>query len=661
MIRIDLETFSECDLREAGAWRYAEDPSTEILCFAYRIHSEKVKTWRQGEKFPLDLSYEIKTEKLIWAYNANFERALWECVGARIGFPSVKADQWRCSQALAAMCAFPILGGLGEVAAALKCAEQKDKEGQRLIRLFSIPKKPTKKDPRTRILPRDEPEEFNKFVQYCIQDVKTENAVHDALPMKELGAYEQKVWLIDSNINRRGVLVDTKLATGALNIQKDMETRELARLGTITNGKITTANQGARIIEFCAGHGCLMKSLAKDGVAELLKGKLPKVVRQVLRIRQLLARSTVSKYQRALVCASPGSGRVRGLHQYHVATTGRWAGRLLQGQNLARPLEDVSGDIDLIHTGDLGIIEIFYPDPIGVLRDAIRHIFIAPPGKVLNIADLAAIEARVLGWLAEEMGYLNAFINNQDLYVLFAMVVYACEMAEVEKPRRFIGKECILQLGYQAGLKSFLAYLQRKPGLKDIDPDLVERAHTAYRETYKKIVKFWGDAQRCAMGAITLRQPMHLRPTPKSVSRLAFEMIGKHLTIKLPSGRRLWYPDADVRMVTTPWGEMVLGITYMAWIKEKGKGEFWGRTKTYGGQLTENIVQAVSRDILAESLITCEESGHPVVVHVHDEIVTETEKDTHKQLIKIFATAPKWADGLPLKAEGFSSTFYRKD
>ncbi len=653
-ISLDYECYSEADLTEVGGWRYAEDPSTEVLCFAWSINGGEPVPWYEGRPPPRPLYERIKAGDWIDAYNANFERAITELVVRRHlpDFPMPLARQWRCSQAAAAMCALPIQMGLEGVATVLKARHRKDKEGERLMAMFSWPRKPTKADPRRRILPSDEPREFGRYVAYCLQDVRAEQAMKAKLPIRGLGVAEQRIWTVDSNINRRGVKVDLALARGALEIQKGIQTVELARLVKLTDGKITTSNQTARIKDFCKAHKFVIPSLGKELVITALEGDLPPVVREVLKIRLSLAKATTAKYVKAIESASIKRARIRGTTQYHVATTGRWGGRLFQTHNMARPLMNVEPYLDLIRTPNFDHLQfLFSGDVMGVLRDAIRHVIIAAKGRVLNVVDLASIEARVLGWLAREAAYIDAFRKGLDLYVVTAASIYQVAYDLVTDLQRFLGKESVLGLGYSMGFKTFLANCRRKRALRDVSPKLIQKAHAAYRKTYRKIVKYWYDVERCALGAVTTKKPMMLR-------ELRFEMVDHYFTILLPSGRRLWYPFAEVRMVTMPWGEMKPAVTFMTYIADAGG---WVRSSTYGGRLVENIVQAVARDILAETLVELERIDHPVVMHVHDEIVTETEGPRLDELIRVISKTPTWAPGLPLGAKGFTSTIYRKD
>lgn len=653
-VDLDYETFSEADLPAIGAWPYAEHETTEVLCFSWGIGSDDPQVWRYGERCPKRFYEAVMDGLLVWAWNANFERAVSEHVSLRQipGFPNIRPEQWRDSMALAAMCAMPM--------SLKKCAhvlggEQKDKEGERLLKLFSMPRKPTKDDPRTRVKPADRPEDYELLCKYCYQDVITERDVRARLPIHELPGIEQQVWTVDSQINSRGVLIDVPLVEGAIKINEALKNRELKRLQKLTHGLVETESQTARIKQFCSQHGCDIKSVAKEELAEALsRTDLPPVVRSVLEIRRDLSNSSTAKYD-AMIRARGKDDRVRGTHMYGAAKTLRWGGRIIQPQNLPRPSLDVSGERDIIRSGVMEDLALFYPVGIA-LRDNIRHAIIADWGKHLLVADWSSIEARVLGWIADEPEYMKAYREKLDLYKVTASFIFGVPYKDVNKDQRFIGKESVLGLGYQMGAETFYENC-RKKGYKG-DRALIEKAHRGYRAKYKRIVQFWDNIEKAALAAAVTRKPAKL-------GRLRFDTLSHeghdYFTIQLPSGRRLWYPGFKVEAKPNKWtGDVDPQLTFMI----EADGSFaWVRSHTYGGRLAENVVQAIARDLLATALVRLDADGYNPVMHVHDEILCEVPVDgphTLDGMIKIMLDNPPWADGLPLGAEGFTTTFYRK-
>jgi DNA polymerase len=648
MIRLDYETRSRSNLKKVGVWRYAEDPSTQILCFAYRINGGRIKSWRMGQKLPRDFCDAIRAGDQITAFNADFERAITELVGKKLGMPIPKLSQWVDTQAIALMCSLP--ASLGVLAEVLGVDEQKDKEGTRLIRKFSMPQRNGHF-----IDPEDDPEDFDKFVAYCEQDVVTEESVADAMPVRELPAIEQKIWRMDSRINKRGIPMDRLLLAGAIKIERrgQQEARtELTRLTKNCRVKVTAPGQTQKL-------KALAEELKYGGLPNLKKetievcltdAGLPPLLRRVLRIRQRTAQAAVKKYYAAAgaVCRD---GNVKSVHRYHGAHTGRWTAGLLQTQNLARPkikLDDT--DNDIIRAGDYDSLECLYDDPMSVLRDAVRHIIRAIEGEKLIVCDLASIEARVLGWLASDPKYLKAFRDGLDLYKVTAAEIFGVSYDDVDEDQRWVGKQSVLALGYSMGVDTFYDHcVKYQPQIKK---SLLARAVKAYRKTYYRIVNYWKAIEVAAVRAVI---------QPGSVTEagcVSFKMVKGYLTMRLPSGRALWYPGAKIVRAKTSWGEEKSVVSYMTCIKKR----LWVRKTTYGGRLTENAVQAIARDILAHGMLLMEAGKMLIRMHVHDEAVTSVKKSVPVQRVTDCLTAvPAWAPGIPLGAKGFETIFYKKD
>jgi len=645
MIRLDFETRSRANLPRVGVWRYAEDPSTEILCFAYKIDNGPVKAWRMGQAFPKDLATAITLGVRIKAFNANFERAISELCGPKIGMPVPKLSQWIDTQAVALMCSLP--ASLGILAEVLKVEQQKDKDGSRLLRKFSIPKKNG-----TFTEPDEEPDEFDRLVEYCKQDVRTEEAIDSALPIHDLGD-EQKIWQIDSTINKRGIPMDVPMLKGAILIERKAQRVACEELTMITKGQVTTPGQTKKIIAFAKAHGYELGNVQLATIKEAIRDKaVPTVVRRVLKIRERTSQAAVKKYAAALnaVCSD---GRIRSIHRYHGAHTGRWTAGLLQTQNLARPkvkLDDT--DNEIIRRGDYESLEILYGDPMAALRDAVRHIIRAfDEGTKLIVCDLASIEARVLGWLASDPKYLKAFREGLDLYKVTAAEIFGISYDDVNDDQRWVGKQAVLALGYSMGVDTFYAQcVKSKP---DISRGLLERAVKAYRKTYHRICKYWTLIETAAISAVA-KPDTH----PIHAGAVSFMMIKGYLTMRLPSGRRLWYPEAKIIIQKTSWGENKAVVAYKTCIKKR----LWVTKTTYGGRLTENAVQAIARDVLVHGMVLMEEKKLPIVFHVHDEPVAQT-KNNRKvaEVVECLTAVPSWSPGLPLGAKGFETIYYRKE
>lgn len=652
-VRLDYETYSEADLPSVGLWRYAEDPSTEVLCFAWKVDNEPVKWWAPGEDFPWFLAHAIKRGDRIKAWNAEFECAITEKVAHKFGFPVPRRDQWECTMAKAAMCAMP--RKLGVCARVMKLGEQKDKEGQRLLKLFSMPRKPTKGDPRTRIYPQDEPDDFSKLIDYCIQDVNTEEAVDLALPVPALPPQEQRLWTTHLNINARGILLDRGLAAGAARLKAAAMAEAAAELSKLTRtaekpkGYVTAATQTQKLKEWCALRGVTVESTDKEHMPLLLAQDLPADVRAALEIRAEAGQSSTSKYDTMsrVMCADD---RARGSHAFDEADTGRWSNKQIQFQNLPRPAIDLSCYRGAIRAGDPVPMEMVGDRLMTVLRDSIRHAVIAPPGKVLSVCDFASIEARVLGWLADEPFYLDAYRQGKDLYCEMATKIYGRTITKKDKDERFIGKESVLGLGYSMWKDTFAANVAKKAKSK-IKREITDRAAEVYRKVCPHVVQFWKDIERVSHACVASKRKLQYK-------MLGFEMVGTYFTIILPSGRRLWYPEARLAVKQTKWGPKS-ELRFRTNLADGEKWE-WFESYTYGGRLTENVDQAIARDLLAEALVKCENEGIDVVMHIHDEINAETEPGKSARLREIMIENPAWAKGLPLDAEAFETPFYRK-
>ncbi len=656
MIRLDYETRSRVDLKKVGVWRYAQDKSTEILCFAYRIDGNPVRSWRRGEKLPADLVQAIKRGDKIKAFNANFELAITLCCGAKLGLPVPALDQWCDTQAVALMLGLP--AKLETLAEVLKLEQKKDKEGARLINKFSKPQRNGRF-----IEPEDAPEDFNAFIRYCKVDVLTEEAADLAMPIHDLGD-EQKVWEMDSVINRRGIPIDKLLVQGALKIEQRAQKEACEELTALTKNhrvKITAPGQVTRFTDLAKSLGYKgMPDTTAETIIKVLKDKtVPRLLRACLLIRQRTAQAAVKKYAAALYALCSDS-RIRSIHRYHGAHTGRWTAVLLQTQNLARAkLKLDADDNQLIRDGEYDLLKFLYGQPMSVLRDAVRHIISAMEEHKLLICDLSSIEARVLGWLASDPKYLKAFREGLDLYIVTAAEIFGKSYADIEAgikaghswadDMRWVGKQAVLALGYSMGVDTFYENcIKYKP---DIKRELLERAVRAYRKAYVKIVGYWGDIESAAIKAIA--QP----GKTFAAGAVSFKMVKGYLAMVLPSGRSIYYPEAKLIQTRNKWNKLKTVIQYKTLVKKR----LWVSKTTYGGRLTENAVQAIARDVLVHGMMLMEARGLPIIFHVHDEVIAHAKKSRKVEEVVACQTAvPKWAKGMPLNAKGFESTYYRK-
>lgn len=667
-LSLDYETFSTVDLRQCGLWAYARSPSTDALCLGYRIDAGPWRVWAPHlvKRPPADLVGAM-LKATCHAWNAPFEYAITKHVGRRYGLPLPPPRMWRDSMIVGRMCGMP--GALGACADALQVDNRKDKDGARLLKLFSIPQRDGR-----RVLPQHQPAEFAKLMAYCVQDVRTEQDVLAALPVQELPPEEQRVWEADLLINERGCRVNVPMVKGAIGIIGRAKTIGAARLSHLTGGLVTSPSQQKRILAYCASKGYIPASLPKGvkkggvkvaslnkvSVADALADQeCPKAVRALLELRDALNVSSVAKYLRMMQALS--DGRICGVHAMNAADTGRWGGRITQFQNLPRPLQKLDAIVHgLIARGKDGLLEA-WGEPLIVLRDALRNTIIPSTGNKLVIVDKSSIEARVLGWVSGCKGYMRAYRDGLDLYIVTGAEVFKLSYdAVLEKYKleeaggeecleRLLGKKSVLGLGYGMGVDTFEDTCN-KDGLV-VARGLLERAVKTYRSVYPEIPAYWKDIEHAAVETIRTGEA-------RTVGVVRMAMVAGYFTIRLPSGRKLWYPSARVDMATDRYGRKKWQIRFRTAL-----GPNWVWTHTYGGRLVENIVQAIARDLLATALVKLERQGHRPVLHVHDEVVcdTPTPERTLEAVKHAFTTdAPAWAAGLPLGCKGAIAEFYRK-
>lgn len=642
-LAIDIETYSDVDLINCGVYKYTDSDNFEILLFAYSVDDEETKIvdLASGEKLPEEIMEMLLDDSVIkTAFNANFERT---CLSRHLGV-KLKPEAWRCTAVQAAMLALPLsLEGVGVV---LGLDKQKMSEGKELIRYFCSPCKPTKSNGgRTRNLPEDAPEKWELFKTYCIRDVDVEKQIRKKLWKYPIPEKEQQLYCLDQRINDRGIMVDRNLVNHA--IACDLLYKETATKRAYELSELENPNSVSQLKGWLTEKGIEVDSLAKATVEELVD-KTEGDVQEMLKLRLAMSKTSVKKYE-AIDRSVCRESRVHGLLQFFGANrTGRWAGRLVQIHNLPQNhISDLELARGLVADGRYDDVEMLYESTPNVLSELIRTAFVAKPGSRFIISDFSAIEARVLAWLAGEQWRIEVFQTHGKIYEASASAMFHVPIEEITKtsPLRQKGKISELALGYGGSVGAMTAMGALKMGLSEEElPSLV----TSWRNANPHITQFWWAVDEAAVKAVRDKKPSR-------VGRVAFEYSSGILFVTLPSGRKLSY--VKPKMGVNKFGRE--GITYEG-IRESKK---WMRLETYGPKLVENIVQAASRDILAEAMLRLEKEGFDIVCHVHDEVVLEVPEGVSsvEEINQIMAVNPDWTDGLPLSAAGFESPFYKKD
>ena len=642
ILAADIECFSDVDLIKCGVYAYADSPAFEILLFAYSFDGGETQIidLAQGEKLPAEVEdaiFDVSVTKT--AYNANFERT---CLSKHFG-RYIPPESWHCSAVQAAMLALP--RSLEDVGRVLGLDEQKMKEGKELIRYFCVPCKPTKANGgRTRNLPCHAPEKWELFKTYCKRDVDVEKSIRRKLHNFPIPESEMELYRLDQRINDRGVLVDMGLVEQAIaceRLHKEVVTKRAYELTGLEN-----PNSVAQLKGWLGDKGMEAESLSKKAVADMI-AETGGEVEELLRLRLLMAKTSVKKYE-AMERSVCSDGRVHGLLQFYGANrTGRFAGRLVQIQNLPQNhLPDLELARELVKQGRFEDIELLYDSTPNVLSELIRTAFIPKPGCRFVVADFSAIEARVMGWLSGEEWVLDVFRGDGKLYEMTASRMFGIPMSEIGKgsPERAKGKVASLSCQYGGSTNGLISMGALDMGLTEEElPPLV----AAWRKANPHMVQFWWDVDAAAIKAVTEKQKT-------KVGKIIFEYKSGILFITLPSGRKLSY--VKPRMAVNRFGRD--GLTYEG-ISENKK---WSRIETYGPKLVENIVQGTARDLLAEAMLRVEKKGYPIVMHCHDEIIAEVPEDSGSvdEMCEIMAVQPEWAEGLPLRADGYQCSFYQK-
>lgn len=698
----DYETRSYADLKKVGLHAYMAHPTTSVWCGSYAVDDGTVKLWLPGQPVPDEYIDAFVNEYEVWAHNDQFDATVEAAIlEPRYSFPRFDLKQHRCSMVGAYAMALP--GALEDLAPALGIDARKDAAGKRLMLQLSKPRKVVfaagfsdigYDAVRTQEMDADGWEHYatatgrliakvqwwnsaDKLARlhaYALQDTEVERAAGARLrPLKES---ELALWHLDQKVNDRGVFVDVALCNAAKKIVAATAVKLDDEMRAVTGGEVGACSNVGQLIAFARERGVDTDSIAKDILEELLaKDDLDPTVRRALELRREAAKASVAKIDALLKGKSP-DGRARGLLQFLAASTGRWAGRRFQPQNLKRPiLDDIDSAIDAVMEGDADLIEMIYGAPLSVVGDCLRGMIAAAPGRKIVAADYANIEGRVLAWLAGERWKLDAFRaydagTGPDLYKVTAGLILGKRPEDVTKAeRQGQGKVPELACGFQGSVGAFqsMAVIY---GFHVPDDEALGIVKT-WRGRHPRTRQFWYDIENAAIAAV--QEP----GTTTSVGMLRFKKAGSFLFMRLPSGRFLTYPYPEIRPKLMPWktddgGEVWKdALTYFSTIDVSKRFKIvedplntskWARIATYGGMLAENATQAVARDVLADAMPRVEAGGYPVILTVHDEIVTEPEAGfgSAEGLVEIMTTLPAWADGCPIQAEGFEAERYRK-
>ncbi len=676
-LHLDFETFvGSVDIREVGAYRYANSPDCEILCAAMAFDDAEpvawdctMKPWWAEVQCGDHLAALRDPEVLIWCHNAMFEAAICQALLQKtFGIPAPSLDRFRCTMSLARRAALP--GKLEKLAEVLELGEQKDKRGKQLIKKFcemQDAKKPTKKNPAglpvRRIRPEDEPEAFAELVAYCLQDVRTEQAVARKLAYFN-DAINNSNYTLDQKINARGVPVNLAALRHAQKLIDEETAIVSAQFRELCGFEVT---QNARLLEWLQGLHCCLPNLQAETIEEFLEKNsyaLPGefITVDALRLKQSIAYASIKKVRTMLECAGPHDNRIRGMLNHHGATTGRWTASLVQFQNMKRPTIKHSEDAyrDICAGMSREMLECCYGPVLEVISSVIRH-FVHdiededftdvmrpqfPEENPFLDADYSAIEARIVNWLAGQEDALQEYREGIDRYSAMASIIYRVPVEKVNKhPQRFVGKSAILGCGFGMGASKFRATVEKYK--VQMPTGLEQTAVDAFRAKHKKVVSYWYDMERQAKNAILHRGTVfpcrkHIKFMVRDVEGMAF------LLMRLPSGRKLAYPKPRLCNDRIAFFGNTIGVN-------------WGDVSTWGGTLVENATQAVAADVMAHGSHNAEREGYEIATLVHDEAICyHKEGQTSEEFVRLLTDLPAWAENLPIAAEGEVVPFYRK-
>ena len=643
LLAIDIETYSDVDLTKSGVYAYCDSPQFEILLFAYAFDDEptEIIDLACGEQLPKRVLDALEDTSVIkTAFNAAFERT---CISKHLG-KKLSPAAWQCTAVQSAMLALPLsLDGVGEV---LDIQRKKLKEGADLVRFFSMPCKATKANGgRTRNLPSHEPEKWERFKAYCIRDVDAEREIRHKLRNYPISESEMRLYQMDQEINDRGILVDRELVANAVLCDTEYKEAVTARAYELTG--LDNPNSPAQIKGWLADRGVEVDSLDKKAVKSMISDADGEVL-EVLQLRLLMAKTSVKKYE-AIERSVCSDGRCHGLLQFYGANrTGRWAGRLVQVQNLPQNhIVDLELARNLVKNRQFDLIDLLYDSTPGVLSELIRTAFVPRPGTRFIVEDFAAIEARVLAWFSGEQWRLTTFEEGGDIYCASASQMFGVPVVKHGENGhlRQKGKIAELALGYGGSVGALTSMGALDMGMQEEE---LQPLVNQWRASNPHITKFWWDVDAAAVKAVKER-------TSVTYKNLCFSYRSGILFVTLPSGRSLSY--IKPRMTQNRFGRESLSYEGV------GESKKWMRIETYGPKLVENIVQATARDLLALAMLRLRDAGFDIVMHIHDEAVLEVPESVSsvEEICRIMAVAPAWAAGLPLRADGYECPFYKKD
>ena len=678
---IDIETYSSVDIKTCGAYKYIESPDFEILIIGYAFDNEPVTVvdLAQGEELPEEFEEALFDASITkHAHNAVFERTAFR----RVGY-DIPVENWECTLVKSAYCGLPL--GLDQVSKVLDLKDKKLDTGKALIKYFSCPCKPTKTNGmRTRNYPWDAPEKWEMYKEYNKYDVLSEREIYNILEKYEWPKFEKQLYVLDQNINDRGILIDMELANSAILVNTEYTNKVLKQSIDITHlenpnsvaqlkkwyrmkyAKIvdeTLSEADRKYLKTANGNSYdpENQSMAAESIQMLLHLDAVKAIPElqtVLENRQKLGRSSVKKYNAMLSCAMKDN-RARGTFQFYGANrTGRWAGRLIQLQNLSKNHmsdKDIDESRELIRKKDWQLVEMLYDDVSDILSQLVRTTFIAPEGYVYSVADFSAIEARVVSWLADEEWRMDVFRGDGKIYEAAGARMFNVPIESITKGSelRAKAKNAELALGYEGALGAMKRMGGDKMGMSDEEMMHIVKL---WRNANKNIVALWAEIQKCAYEAVRYH-----RKVVGTKRNLVFDCNGEYFTIGLPSGHTLYYYHPCFKLKAR--GRKTVEQLYYQGLNQETKQ--WGLIDTYGGKLTENIVQAISRDLIGYAMLNLEKAGFKITMHVHDEAIAEVKAgygDKYlNEMIEIMSTAPEWASDLPLNAAGFISNYYKKD
>ena len=643
----DIETFSDVDLIRCGVYKYADSPDFEMLLFAYAVDDGDVHIIdiAGGEELPEEIIQAIKSDTVVkTAYNAQFERV---CLSRYLKLPEgeyLNPQSWYCTAVQAAELALPL--SLADVGSVLGLERQKMTEGKELIKYFCVPCKPTKSNGnRTRNRPCHDINKWETFKKYCMRDVDVERQIADKLKMYPISDEEHRLYVLDQIINDRGVLVDSELAEQAVKLNSIQTAVAVEQAYMITG--LENPNSVTQLKQWLKENGVEIESLSKKAVKSLAD-ETDGDVSEMLKLRLLMAKTSVKKYE-AVIRSVCSDNRVHGMMRFCGANrTGRWSGNILQPQNLPQNhLPDLTLARDIVKDGDFEMLDMMFGNVPNVLSELIRTVLIPKPNHRFIVADFSAIEARVLAWIAGEQWRIDTFKNGGDIYCASASKMFKVPVEKhgVNGELRQKGKISELACGYGGSVGALKNMGAVEMGVQENE---LQGLINDWRNANPHIVRFWYEVGNAAMKAIKEK-------TTVPLGKLVFAYERGILFIRLPSGRRLSY--IKPRIGTNRFGGD--SITYMG-INSAKK---WDRLETFGGKLTENIVQGTARDLLANALINAANAGYDTVFHVHDEIICEVPNGygSVDELCKLMCIKPEWADGLPLNADGFECEYYKKE